>query len=237
MKTSLLKVSAFILGSLTSLTATAPTGFIDSSSNFIRANTNVELNWKINIPPPETIETIVTISPEEDIVSTVNLIAEVRVLGAAMGSFWSPMYGEAFANTRGTEEQQIFAGWANGIGAGASETFEVPAGKSLDFTFRTWNRSSPWRPSENWGSMRTPVTTGTSDERLFILRNGDEAPSYSGAFDQASSEAFVAPYLADDGKTIKIGPNDLLIFAELNEEVDSRSDFQDFVVLVSFRKP
>ena len=84
--------------------------------------------------------------------------------------------------------------------------------------------------------MRTPVKTGTGDERLFILKDGDEAPSFEGAFDQEAAEAFIAPYLEEDGKTINIGANDLILFSELNERINRTADYQDFVVLVSFTK-
>lgn len=215
----------------------APTGFLDVSSNTVLAGTHVDLNWKINLPATSIEELIDFDNEERQIIPREDVIAEVRVLGAAMGPANNPLYGEAEMNAGGTGFINIFAAFADGINAGDNFTYPIAAGESLDFIFKTWNGSSPNRPRENWGSLRTPVTTGNSDPRLFILKDGDTVPIKTAAFDQEAAEAFVAPYLEEDGLTLKLGPNDLILFAELNETVNNISDFQDFVVLVNFTRP
>ena len=233
MKASLTQISLLLLSTFAPLLAESPSGWIHSSSNFVRADTTVELNWKINLPTP--IRELVNFeNPENEIQVRSALLAEVKVLGAAMGAMTNPMYGESLVHGGNSGWNTIFSGWANGLGATSTNTFYLTEGQKLDFIFKTWNRSSPFRSQADWGSLRTPVTTGTGDERLFILKNGDEAPSFEGAFDQAASEAFIEPYLMEDGKTIRIPETSLILFAELNERIDRTADFQDFVVLVNF---
>ena len=233
MKTTTATLSLLLIGSLATAIAETPTGFLDASSTFVRADSTVDLNWKINIPTDVT-ELVDFENPRKQILPKTNVNAEVRVLGAALGPTNRPMFAEALMNAGNSGWNNIFSGWADGIGAGSSNTYYLAEGQSLDFSFKTWNGSQPGVSQEDWGRLRTPVDTGTGDERLFILKDGDTAPMLDGAFDQADSSAFVAPYLEADGRTLKLGANDIILFAELNERVNGNADFQDFVVLVTF---
>ena len=234
MKATPLLIQTFLSTIFAAAAMANPTGFLNASSNFVLADTNVELNWKINLPPMDITEMIDFQNPQKMIQPRQNVLAEVRVLGAALGPTTRPMFAEALVEAGNSGVNTIFSGWADGLGANSSNTFYLTSGQRLDFEFKTWNRSRPDRSQDKWGSLRTPVKTGTGDERLIILKDGDQAPSFNAAFDQAGNNAFIVPYLEEDGTTINIGPNDLIIFAELNERVNAIADFQDFVVLVTF---
>ena len=73
--------------------------------------------------------------------------------------------------------------------------------------------------------------------RLLILKNGDVLPEFDGLYDQDDIEAFVSDYLEEDGRTVKIPQNSLIIFAEMDYAVYDSADFQDMVVLINFRNP
>lgn len=231
MKTPLTVLSTLLL--LNPVSQATPSGFLESESLLVRADSHVNLDWGIIVPVVQVADLVDVDQEEQEIEAKTDLVAEVRVLGAALGRSNRPLFARALARSTGSFEQ-IFSGFANGTGAASSQPFVVPAGESLNFRFITWDHSGPGIPVENW-VRRTPVVeTGQEDERIFILKDGDEVPTFNAAFDQEGIAAFVAPYLTEDGTRLKIGPSDLMIFAELNPTVTATADFQDFVVLVSF---
>ena len=91
---------------------------------------------------------------------------------------------------------------------------------------RTWfdRRYSGTGPS--WANNDTPA---------IILKNGDRLPARVTPPGQVDASSVLAPYLAEDRKTINIGPKELIILAELNRDLgEVGADYQDFVILVSF---
>ena len=107
MKANLIQIPVVLLAALAPLSAEAPSGFIESSSNFVRADTVVDLNWKINLPAVLT-EFVDFENEENQIEAKTNLLAEVRVLGAAMGPSANPMFGEALVHAGNSSWNTIF---------------------------------------------------------------------------------------------------------------------------------
>ena len=233
MKANLTQISLLLLSTLAPLAAGTPSGWIASSSNFVRANTTVELDWEITVPS-RVAELVNYENPEKEIRIRENLTAEVKVLGSAIGASTNPLYSHADVHAGNSGWNVIYSGWANGLAATSTNSYWLTEGQTLDFVFKTWLHSSRFLSQSDWGPLLPTVSTGTGDDRLIILKNGDPAPSYNGLYDQDGTAAFVAPYLAADGETVQIPDNSLLIFAELDYRVNSSSDFQDFVVLVNF---
>ncbi len=79
-------------------------------------------------------------------------------------------------------------------------------------------------------------STATSTPNVLMLKNGDSIPSTNQAFQQSLIEDFLKPYLAMDGKTVKIGNRELIVLMELGQTVPTHYgfDLQDLAVLVTF---
>lgn len=214
-----------------------PSGFVKAADSIVREGLPVRLDWSVTVPTEEIIEIIEVDPDENEMTPKVDVLAEVRVLGAALGSASDPMWAQAQMKGSKGGWQTIFDDYATGVGAGSSQVFEVKEGDKLEFWSVTWNGSQPSRGNNRsqWG-MRNPVETGERDGRLRLLVNGDTIPWFNPAFDQQNIDAFLAPYLESDGQTVKLGPRDVLILTELNNQLDSSADFQDMVVLVTFTK-
>lgn len=213
-----------------------PSGFVKAAESIVREGLPVRLDWNVIVPIVDT-EEIFPDDPDKEIIPNFDVLAEVRVLGAALGNSRDPMWAEARMKGSKGGWRVIFDDYANGVGAGSSEVFEVKEGEKLEFWSVTWDGSQPSRRNarEDW-RQRNPVQTGTGDDRLFLLRDGDKIPGFNPAFDQQNIDAFLAPYLREDGQTLKLGPRDLLILTELNNRINSSADYQDMVVLVTFTK-
>jgi hypothetical protein len=79
-------------------------------------------------------------------------------------------------------------------------------------------------------------TTAKSTPNVLMLKNGDSIPATNQAFQQSLFEDFLKPYLAMDGKTVKIGNREFLVLMELGQTDPTRYgfDLQDLAVLVTF---
>ena len=129
---------------------------------------------------------------------------------------------------------RFFNGYGDDANALTNRSCDIlRTGEELRFRFRGSRngfRNVPWQHRE-W----FPYRFSRNEEGTLILKNGDQLPERATPSGQIDIASFLAPYLAEDLKTIKIGPKDLIILAELNRELDDEeADFQDFVILVSF---
>jgi hypothetical protein len=79
-------------------------------------------------------------------------------------------------------------------------------------------------------------STAASTPNVLMLRNGDSIPTTNQAFQQSLIEDFLKPYLAMDGKTVKIGNREIIILMELGQTDPAHYgfDLQDLAVLVTF---
>jgi hypothetical protein len=79
-------------------------------------------------------------------------------------------------------------------------------------------------------------TTAASTPNILTLKNGDQVPTTTSAFQQSLIEDFLKPYLAMDGKTVKIGNREFIVLMELGQTDPAHYgfDLQDLAILVTF---
>lgn len=102
----------------------------------------------------------------------------------------------------------------------------VKAGDIINFGGRGYHEKA-WLPL---------YTTATSTPNVLTLKNGDVVPTDIAAFQQCLIEDYLKPYLAMDGKTVKIGNRDFIVLMELGQTDPTHYgfDLQDLAVLVTF---
>lgn len=222
-----------------------PTGFLDASSLLVRESSNVDLKWEVNIPASKVEELIEIPTDEPTIIAKEDVAFEVRMLGAEYA--WMGQYVLAYGQyTYGSSGENspwytFFWGYGDSESALTKKTCDIlKAGEELMFSFRGSKNGFKFMPKQyrqwfdrrwtgtgpSWYNNRTPA---------IILKNGDELPERATPTGQVDVSSFLAPYLNENGKTVKIGPKDLIILAELNRDFgDEGADYQDFVILVSF---
>lgn len=245
MKTSLKKILLISFGLVSSSAFgdnQSPTGKLEAESTLIRANTKAKLKWEIKVPTND-LSDIVKINPDEgNIVAKVPVEAQVRILGAAAGRIriGEPLFLTAWMQEGNRSPRRIFNDYGVGTGAATSVEAELDAWTFLNFEFQLWEDSFKGEgvPASDWTIRRDPVKTNDGDRRLVMVTQGQPLPDYSGVLGQEDTLDFVTPYLRfEDGRAVAdIGPNDVLLFVELNRNINSESDFQDFVVLISFER-
>ncbi|GHC55382.1 hypothetical protein [Roseibacillus persicicus] len=218
-----------------------PTGFLDASALMVRAETNVDLNWKVNIPATKVEELIEIPDDEPTIIAKEDVAFEVRMLGAEYA--WSGNYVLAYGQyTYGDSPwYTFFWGYGDDANALTKKTCDIlRKGEELQFGFRGSKngfRNMPWQ-HRKWHNYRW-TGTGPSwyqnDNPAIILKDGDKLPKRATPDSQVDISTFLAPYLDESGKKVDIGPKDLIILAELNRDYgDKEADYQDFVILVTF---
>lgn len=233
--------SLALLGSVFGEEPVIPTGFLDASSLMVRAESNVDLTWEVNIPASEVEELIEIPEEEPTIIAKEDVAFEVRMLGAEYA--WRGNYVLAYGQyTYGDSPwYTFFWGYGDDENALTKKTCDVlKTGEELNFIFRGSKngfRIMPWQ-HRTWFDRRwsgTGPSWEDNDTPALILKNGDKLPKRKTDSSQVDVASFLAPYLEEDKKTIKIGPKDLIILAELNREADDKdADYQDFVILVTF---
>ncbi|WP_410766725.1 hypothetical protein [Haloferax sp. DFSO60] len=79
------------------------------------------------------------------------------------------------------------------------------------------------------------ASSADDDKQVRVLRNGDPVPDIKGFDGQDDVEAFVAPYISDDGTTMELDDNQAIFLFELGStnEYSSAFDMQDAVILVT----
>ena len=211
-----------------------PSGFLDVSALLVLENSDVDLNWEVNIPASKVEELIDIPEDEPTIIAKEDVAFDVRVLGVEYA--WMGQYVLAQASYRYADSPNytFFRGYGDDVNSLTNKTCDIlRTGEELQFRFRgTKNgfRFMPWQHRQ-WFSHRH-----SSGERgTLILKNGDQLPDRATPSSQVDIASFLAPYLTDDLKTIQIGPKDLIVLAELNRDIDDEyADYQDMVILVTF---
>lgn len=219
--------------------AADPSGSLSVSSDLVRAESHVELNWAVDFPafaedPLDPIVELPTDNSDPEVRQDVE--AEIRVLGAGFGPSWNEFWVKGEVNW-GEGWKELFEG--RGAEVNPEEVVQEPeleAGDRLSFRFQGAQNSGPSNKESQW-RYNTILSSSNDDDRLMILKNGDVIPNTVPAFDQGEIQSFLTPYLADDGVTLELGPRDLIVLTELSNlyRGDSRADFQDLVILVTFK--
>jgi hypothetical protein len=217
-----------------------PVGSLSATPTVVQTGTKPTLTWNVTYPsvvkdyvnvtpasgstappPAGTTVTNTTITPK------VNLIADIRVLGA----------GVTTTDSKGNIVYIRTVGQLKYNGAsGYSTIFD---GKNTDAIvqqqgiIKTINVTKD-KPMYFGGYY---IYNGsTSGDNVRTLVNGDTPPSNIPVYNAPSLESFLKPYLDTSGK-VKIGPMDVIIFMELThtDKNNVGYDLQDLVFLVTFR--
>ncbi len=222
--TGLLALSSVVSQSYAADTA-IPTGTLSVDRTLVRVGDRPKLTWQVSNPGGVT--DLVTVTPTGTIIPKGSLQMTVRTLGVGFqsGSTLLPIEGSWSLN-KGSFTRFFYGTSASVLPTKALLQTTVKLNDQIDFGARGWSGSS-WYPFHG---------TSTSDRYVTILKNGDRAPSYVPAYDQASVKSFLAAYIDGSGK-IKIGSRDLIILWECSTAAPGSTyfDMQDLVVLVTFQ--
>jgi hypothetical protein len=221
-----------------------PVGSLVAFPTVVQTGTKPTLTWGITYPAQ--VQDVITIVPTTPNISTsstsstitpkVNLIADIRILGAGVttqnsngtinyirtmgqvryngSSTWTTIFDGK--NTDTIVQQQ-----------GIIKTINVNANQPINFGGKYYYNNA-------WSTFYTSL----SGDNVRNLVNGQTPPTNMPDYNAPSLESFIKPYL-DASKKVKIGPMDVIIFMELTHTDKSNIgyDVQDLVLLVTFRKP
>lgn len=201
-----------------------PTGSLTVDRTLLRVGARSQLGWQITYPGKVT--DIVDVTNTGTIVPKGTLKMKVRTLGIAFQSGSTLLPCEASWSKNGSTFTRFFYGTGPSV-VPTSVLIDTTVKKDdkINFGGRGWSGSS-WYPFHS---------TGSSGQYVTVLKNGDSAPSYAPAYNQASAKSFLSPYIDGSGK-IKIGPQDLIALWECSTAAPGTTyfDMQDIVVLVTF---
>ncbi len=148
-----------------------------------------------------------------------------------LGSFSTPVTSNVNDNESATGNQTPGSNPRKYV---IQETFD--AGEEIVVWGKSWTKSPSTASGLNnshWTTNRQASSTGNSPQ-IWVLRNGDDVPTTSGAYNQADAAEYVADYIDFDSNKIKLKENQIIYLFELGVVgTDSNADFQDLVVLIS----
>lgn len=220
-----LAVSVLAPASRAADTITVPRGTLTADRELIRVGSKPTLTWNVDFP--SEITTIVDIIPPNTIRPKKDVTMRVRVLGASfqetLNSFLTV---QSYYRTNNGTWTSFFSGLQTLVNpTSVLLSKSITKNTKIDFAGRGYR--SGWL---------TLYNTAVDTPNVVMLQNGDSVPATTPAFQQGQIESFLKPYLDSKGKTIKIGPKDLILLYELGQTNPSASgfDLQDLVVLVTF---
>jgi hypothetical protein len=210
----------------------APTGWLTTNSDMIRAGAKPVLQWDITYPT--IVEDFVDVD-DHSVTPNQPLDMEIRVLGAGVtasnadGSNLRFVPTEALFSYDHGSYQRIFFGTNHEVDPGRIvHSRTVTPGKTLRFGGRYFFNGA-WGPYFHSDS-------GTNNVRTLV--DGDFPPTTYPLHTAPTLENFLKPYLDASGR-VNIGPMDVIVFMELTH-TDAQSthqgyDCQDMVLLVTFK--
>lgn len=213
-----------------------PVGELSAFPTIVQTGTKPTLTWSINYP--SIVEDFVVVTPPGTITPKENLICEIRILGlgvTSQGSNGSITY----YRTRGRMKYNGSSSWTTIYDGKQTDTIVQQQG--IVKTAFTVNKNQPLNfagayYNSNWQTEYTSL----SGDNVRTLVNGDTCPSNVPDYNAPSLESFLKPYL-DSSKKVRIGPMDVIVFMELTHSASQKSDIgydlQDYVMLLTFRKP
>jgi len=221
--------------SLATSSPSVPVGTLTAVPTVVQTGTKPTLTWTINYP--SVVANYITITPPATLTPTQNLLCDIRMLGlgvTSQGSNGSITY----YRTRGQWKYNNSSTWADIYDGSQTDTIVQQQG--LVKTGISINTSKPLYfagqyYNSGWSTLYTS-TDGIGNVKTLV--NGDTPPPYLPAYNAPSLETFLKPYLDSTGK-VSIGPMDVIIFMELTHtnQSDPGYDFQDLVMLLTFRTP
>lgn len=112
----------------------------------------------------------------------------------------------------------------NYVNGGENIDVAVPANGEVALRAHCVNANGNWSNTE---------ISNNGSQYVYVLKNGDQAPTYDPASGQQSLDAFLAGYIDANG-IVTIGPNDVIYLFELRFVGNYGIDYQDCVMLVTF---
>ena len=233
--------SLALLGSVSGNEPVIPFGFLDVSSQLVRAESDVDLTWEVNIPASEVEELIDIPRNGPPIITAKEDVAfEVRMLGVEYA--YAGDYVLAFGQYRTDDSPRYTFFWGYGDDANSlsRRTCDIlESGEELEFNFRGSKNGFRFMPGEyrEWFDMRWSGNgqNNRNDNPAVVLKNGDRLPARVTPPSQVDASSVLASYLDPETNRVNIGPKDLIILAELNRDNgEVGADYQDFVILVTF---
>ncbi|MDA0767058.1 MAG: hypothetical protein O3A92_09575 [Verrucomicrobia bacterium] len=202
-----------------------PTGTLSITKRLVRTGTHPQIDWEINYPL--NLTSIVDIGPDDSLETLTETQMKIRVAGAS----YQP-YGYDAVVALQTRISSLSSSWltlfqgTNGQVDTNRYIFNgvVPSNTSIDFSVRG-QLSRSWTPSRD---------TLSENQNITVLRNGDDVPQYTPAFNQGSIESHVSSFV-QNGKIV-LGPRDLIYLVEVGQTniLSSGFDMQDMVFIVTF---
>lgn len=111
----------------------------------------------------------------------------------------------------------------NNVAGGELVQVATPSGSNIVIKATCTNANN------NWSNT---LLSNSGSQYVYVLQNGDVAPSFDPAQGQASLETFLAGYIDANG-VVTIGPNDVIYLFELRFVGTVGIDYQDCVMLVT----
>jgi hypothetical protein len=203
-----------------------PVGTLDAFPTVVQAGTHPTLTW--NIEYPSGVMEVVDIDDDGTVTPKVDLIMELRVLGASVqtsSTNWLTVEGWVKADGA-SSWSRFFSGKQYNVNpTRIYRTQTVRKARPIHIGGRCYN--SGWYPF---------YYSGSGSWNVHVLADGEIPPDTIPAYNQDEIEAFLRPYIDDSGR-IEIGPKDLIFLYELAMTNPSQSafDLQDLVVLATFK--
>jgi hypothetical protein len=215
-----------------------PVGTLAVNRNFLREGTSPTLTWAATYPQPAT-ETV-KIDDKDTATTTKEVKVTVRVAGVAFQSGSQLLTTKMDMKVGSGNWTQKFIGASTNVNP-QNPVYEqvVPANTAIDFKFQgasgkkksnaSYTKVADW----NW---YPEYATGTTSKNKIALFDGDPVPSYAPAYSQGNIKSFLKSYLSADGKTVDIGPRDVIYLTELatSDTKASYFDMQDLVIVVTY---
>jgi hypothetical protein len=220
-----------------------PVGSLVAFPTVVQTGTKPTLTWSITYP--SKVEDVVTITPtttttggssstSSTVTPKVNLIADIRVLGAGVTTQDSQGH-IVYIRTVGQIRYNGATSWTTIFDGKNTDT--IVQQQSIIKTINvTANQSMYFAGKYYYNNAWGPFYTSISGDNVRTLLNGSACPTNMPDYNAPSLESFIKPYL-DASKKVKIGPMDMIVFMELTHTDKSNVgyDVQDLVFLVTFR--
>ena len=216
-----------------------PLGELSVNRSLLRMGASPTLTWAANYPVP--VLEVITVNPDDSIVTKKKVQVTVRVLGVAFQSGNLQLPGKLEMRLNNGSWTPRFLGAANNVNPNNPVyTGIVNANTKLDFRFRgasNKNKNNPQTTKESdWQWNYSPVATSTTSASKMALVDGQAVPSYAPAYSQGDITSFLTSYISPDGTAVKVGPRDVIYLTELSSASPNTTyfDMQDMVLLVNF---
>ena len=181
--------SLTLLGSVFGEEPVIPTGFLDASALMVRAESDVDLTWEVNIPAT-VVEELIDIPDDgtPTIIAKEDVAFEVRMLSAefAYNGDYVLSYGQ-YTYTDDVNGSSpwytFFWGYGDQVDSLAVRTCDIlEAGEELQFSFRGSKNGFRGMPREylEWYDRRwsgTGPSWYNNNTPAVILKNGDRLPA------------------------------------------------------------